>query len=569
MRRHVLIAAGAAASLVIGSLASAAQHNLPPVRHEDGDRDEVRDYTPRWEPNFLSLDGLAPVNHNVTNRSGAQSETATAVDPTNSNHIITFSNDLSSTAGVFESFDGGNTWTRSTFGSAGFCYDPWVTFNNAGDVFLGYECSNQSVAYKNAGSGTWVAVNGLSIAGSFPDRDMIVADRSLSSPYVNSVYIGYDDNGSSNTAYVLYSRTGKGASSWSRSARINDSGPTIGVNACVGPDGSVYTVWEEYGARKIWTDKSTNGGASWGTDHLVTNYRMNTTSFFVSIPPQNRRGIVPMAFSACAQSGPWVGRLYCVYTDNKTTGSQTGIFLRYSDNGGTTWSAEKFVSNNPQITYAFHPTVAVLSDGTVGVNFNATGGAASHKVRHVLATSIDGGDNFTLAQIADGTSDETGSADANQYGDYQNIGADNGTHSFSIVWTDSRPGNLAEEMYWASQPAAAAPSRTLAGKGGAQGISTNAVANEPYVVNVARTNGALGFAHLNFRLAEDGFTRLSVIDATGRVVDKVMDGFANAGEYSIPFNGRDADNRPLSNGVYFYRFESNGHQSSGKIVIAR
>ena len=53
-------------------------------------------------------------NVNITNKSGAQSETGVAVDPTNPNHIYTSVNDLTSTAAVYESLDGGATFTKST-----------------------------------------------------------------------------------------------------------------------------------------------------------------------------------------------------------------------------------------------------------------------------------------------------------------------------------------------------------------------------------------------------------------------------------------------------------------------
>src|SRR5205823_5565819 len=52
-------------------------------------------------------------NTNVTNKTGAQSETSVAVDPTNSSHILESVNDLTSTAAVYESFDGGATFTNA------------------------------------------------------------------------------------------------------------------------------------------------------------------------------------------------------------------------------------------------------------------------------------------------------------------------------------------------------------------------------------------------------------------------------------------------------------------------
>jgi len=69
-------------------------------------------------------------NVNVTNKAGAQSETSVAVDPTNTMHVLESVNDLTSTATVYESFDGGATWANSNLTTNGaFCYDTWLGFN--------------------------------------------------------------------------------------------------------------------------------------------------------------------------------------------------------------------------------------------------------------------------------------------------------------------------------------------------------------------------------------------------------------------------------------------------------
>lgn len=389
-------------------------------------------------------------NTNVTNKSGPQSETSVAVDPTNPMHVYTSVNDLTTTAAVYESMDGGATFTKSNFNPPGFCYDTWLAFNANGDAFVSYECGDEDIAYKKAGQSNWTLTK-LSIAGSSPDRDMVAIDNSPSSPFFGSVYIGYDDNGANNTPYVLYSRDGFG--NWNRSAKVANGNPTIGVNVATGPDGSVYATWEDYGGKKIWSAKSTDGGATFGTAHVVTNYRMNTTSFFVFIPPQNVRGIVPFPFTKVAQGGAHAGRLYCSYTDNDTSGSNTNIYVRYSDDGGTTWSSEAKVNDDTNHAYHFHDSIAVLDNGIVGVSFYDTRkDPANHKVGRAFSYSTDGGAHWSKnIPISNALSDETlGNEDGNQYGDYQGIAADPGL-GFHFSWTDSRnPGAINEDMFASS-----------------------------------------------------------------------------------------------------------------------
>lgn len=394
-------------------------------------------------------------NKNVTNKPGAQSETSVAVDPTNFKHQLTSVNDLANTATVYESFDRGLTWVNAGFNSGlPFCYDTWLAFNAVGDEFVAYECSDQRIAYKKVGQGSWTKTT--LAAGSFPDRDMVTVDRTPTSPHYGAVYIGYDDNGASNAAQVMYSANGFGG--WVKSPKINDAGsnPTIGVNAAVGPEGNVYATWEDYSGKKILSDKSTTGGATWGTDHVVTNYRINTAGFFIFIPPQPDRGVLPMPMTATAPAGTsCAGRLYVTYFDKSVAGANTNIYERYSTDGGTTWSAEIQVNDGSTTAYHFHPAISVSPNGTVGISFYDTrNDATNKKTDQYVSFSTDCGVSWSANQkITTAMSNESGAGDPNDYGDYQgnSSGATPaGLNFVQAVWTDSRAGTMAEDMFTAS-----------------------------------------------------------------------------------------------------------------------
>src|SRR5512133_3006715 len=86
-----------------------------------------------------------PSNVDISQRAGNESEEAIAVNPTNPNNIVIFTNIAEGVNGMFlaVSFDGGLTWNRRIVGKGNdifgdTCCDPSLTFDEYGNLFVSY-----------------------------------------------------------------------------------------------------------------------------------------------------------------------------------------------------------------------------------------------------------------------------------------------------------------------------------------------------------------------------------------------------------------------------------------------
>jgi hypothetical protein len=109
------------------------------------------------------------------------------------------------------------------------------------------------------------------------------------------------------------------------------------------------------------------------------------------------------------------------------------------------------VNDDTVNAYHFHNAISVSPNGTVGILFYDTrNDPTSKKTDQYISFSSDCGVTWSANQkITTAMSDESGAGDPNDYGDYQGLAA-TPKNFFQAVWTDSRAGNKAEDMYSAS-----------------------------------------------------------------------------------------------------------------------
>jgi hypothetical protein len=84
-----------------------------------------------------------------------------------------------------------------------------------------------------------------------------------------------------------------------------------------------------------------------------------------------------------------------------------------------------------------------------------------------------------------------------------------------------------------------------------------------------RPNPFSPVTNISFYLPKDGPVRLEVFDATGRLVDVLIDGRVyRAGVSTLPWNAKDNSGAKLSSGVYFYRLKTEQGVKTKKMVLA-
>jgi len=76
-------------------------------------------------------------------------------------------------------------------------------------------------------------------------------------------------------------------------------------------------------------------------------------------------------------------------------------------------------------------------------------------------------------------------------------------------------------------------------------------------------------AQVAFQLAEAGAVQVRIYDAAGSLVRTLLDGYREAGEAELTWDGRDEAGQEVGSGVYFVRLTAKRQQDSAKLVILR
>jgi hypothetical protein len=90
----------------------------------------------------------------------------------------------------------------------------------------------------------------------------------------------------------------------------------------------------------------------------------------------------------------------------------------------------------------------------------------------------------------------------------------------------------------------------------------------PHLLPASPNPFALG-TEIRYELAAEGQVQLRVFDSTGRLIRTLVDGTAGPGSHLARWNGHDASNRRLADGVYFLRLETGGTEQTVRVLLQR
>lgn len=262
------------------------------------------------------------------------------------------------------SMNGHEPWTTTYPGFPNSAGDPWTAYDSLGNLY--YETMKSPVTGCWVGKSTnngqsWLFLNVTAVNGA--DKNAIQCDQT-SGPYRNYVYTVMTGAGLVN---LNFSRSIDGGNTWTQTYTATPHNLPGGMIA-VGPNGSTQggtvIVASYSGSNSAGTytfHRSDNGGATFTVVSSISGIGIIGTQIGGRSTINGAR-TRPYPWIAMDNSyGPYRGRLYLVNAQNDPPGdgNRPDVWLRYSADRGSTWSAPIRVNDNasPQNTHQWFPAI--------------------------------------------------------------------------------------------------------------------------------------------------------------------------------------------------------------------
>jgi hypothetical protein len=380
-------------------------------------------------------------NINITKSSANNSEECISINPLNPNQL--FASETWSLATKY-STNADATWQNCNITALGTSLggDVSSAWDSFGNLFLVEFGANLTVivGISTNNGATFRLLYTTATSGN--DQPTVVVGPS-GTPGQGSVWILYTDSNRRPTVQgALVTGLGN-VGTFSAPEYAPGPGGSFG-DIAIGPNGQVIVAYQNNlsgvgpDAIKINVDPDGLGPAPFQPVIIATSTQVGG---FAPLPAQPDRTVDSEAGLAWDRSGgPHNGRIYLMYTDRpSTTSADTDIYVRYSDDQGTNWSARVRVNDDPvgNGKSQFLPKLALdQTSGNIAVCFYDCRNSPNNTQAEFWATvSTDGGLTFAPnVKVSTGMSDGTFDHLFN-FGDYTGIAFHAG--SFYPCWADN------------------------------------------------------------------------------------------------------------------------------------
>jgi len=276
----------------------------------------------------------------------------------------------------------------------------------------------------------------------FNDKPCVVADKRTTGTGAGYVYVTWtsfvdlDGDGFEDTYNTLFSRSTDGGATFSTPIQVSDSVNSANQlsQVAVGPNGEVYVSWINWNtqATRILFDKSTDHGATFGTDIEVQSFNQIPNLQYISGTPPS------ISMAADTSGAAYNGYIHIAYPMDPTSATDSSdIMFTRSMDGGNTWSSPIRLNDDITSNDQFFPAITVDPLGSIKAAWYDRRLDPGNKYIDVFRTeSNNGGSSFnTNTRVTDTNFDPAGAF----IGD--NIDIDASDTQVHPIWTDRRNGN--------------------------------------------------------------------------------------------------------------------------------
>lgn len=348
--------------------------------------------------------------------------------------------------------------------------------------------------------------------------------------YTSVIQVAWSDNRDGNYE-IYFKRSTDNGTNWDAVQRITNNASESNFPSINTISNNTILVWSDNrdGNSEIYYNKSTNAGATWGSDARLTNNSANSVN--------------PDVTGYSNGSGY---NLYLTWSDYRDGNSE--VYFKRSTDNGVSWNTDQRITNDAGIS--IYPVLDVFGQnlyivwqdyraGNYGVYYNRSlNSGLSWDIDLKLNTSALGASAPSICIY------------------------NTGLH---VVWCDERDNDL--EIYYKQNPTGNITSITNTGTEIPENFSLSQNFPNPFNPTTNFEFSIPLLRGVDVPSTRDGggvFITLEIYDAIGRKIETLVNSAMNPGTYKVEWKASN-----YNSGVYFYRLTAGSYRETKKMLLVK